>query len=297
MVIITLAAAGCGAYEPERVERPHSALDTREATLYVSATGDDGSDCASPERPCRTWAAAYIRASPGTVVELAAGDHGNVALERLERKGDPERVIFRPAKGATVKVGDLDVEGTNDIEIVGVISSEGWQIHGMAENVVMRDVKILDSEWGGYLGGARNVRVIGGEIGRIDPQDGLHLNNADGENTDIVIDGLHMHDLTNVKDPQVHTDCVQTGSANGLVIRNSRFINCGTQGLFLSAYGGGTTSDVVIENNWIGRGHAAAQLRGGRRDVRRDAREQGGRRRQRPRRHRRLRLPTAGRPE
>jgi hypothetical protein len=160
--------------------------------------------------------------------------------------------VFRPASGATVTVGDLDVDGTSDLEIQGVTSNEGWSVHGMAENVVLRDVRVIGSAYGGFLGGSRGVRVLGGEIGGIDPNDGLHMNVADGENYDTVIDGLYMHDLTRNSDSSAHTDCVQVGSAIGLVIRNSRFVNCATQGLFVSQYGGGTTSDVTIENNWLG---------------------------------------------
>ena len=37
-----------------------------------------------------------------------------------------------------------------------------------------------------------------------------------------------------------------------LVIRNSRFVNCGTQGVFLNPYNGGVTKNVTIENNFFG---------------------------------------------
>ena len=255
LILVTVAAGafGCGGDSPERANRTATATPAPKGGLYVSPKGNDEAACTSPETACQTWLTAFIKAEPGDVIELAAGDYGDVPLVALPRKATPKRVVFRPAKGAEVKVGALDVDGTSDIEIVGVTSDAGWQIRGMAENVVMRDVKILDSEWGGYIGGAKRVRVIGGEIGRIDPNDGLHLNNTDGDNIDVVIDGVYMHDLTNKTAPAVHTDCVQAGAANGLVIRNSRFINCATQGLFLSAYGGAATKDVVIENNWIGR--------------------------------------------
>jgi hypothetical protein len=219
--------------------------------LYVSTSGDDEADC-SQDAPCKSWNAAYEKAAPGEVIELAAGDYGDVRIEQLARKDGAERVLFRPAPNAKVAVGDLEIDGTHDIEVRDVTSSKGWSIHGMAENIVLRDVDIKDSEFGGWLGGTRNVEILGGEIGAIDPNDGLHMNNADGENYDTVIDGIYMHDLTRARDEESHVDCVQVGSAINLVIRDSRFVNCGTQGVFLSAYGGGTTRGVTLENNWIG---------------------------------------------
>jgi len=94
--------------------------------------------------------------------------------------------------------------------------------------------------------------VLGGEIGRVDPDDGIHMNNGGGTNSNIVIDGLFMHDLTRNNDPAAHDDCIQTGDARNLTIRNSRFVNCGTQGVFLNPYNGGQATNIVVENNWFG---------------------------------------------
>jgi hypothetical protein len=242
IAVVVMLLALASAHAPARAEA---------ATRYVAPTGADGGGC-TQQAPCRSWAAAYQSAGAGDDVELAGGEYGDVALRGLARKASSARVVFRPAPGARVTVGDLDIDGTHDVEIQGVSSSEGWQVHGMAENVVLRDVRVVGSRYGGFLGGSRGVRVIGGEIGSIDPNDGLHMNVADGQNYDTVIDGLYMHDLTRTQDPSAHTDCVQAGSAIGLVIRNSRFVNCATQGIFLSQYGGGTTSDITLENNWLG---------------------------------------------
>src|ERR1700755_2203645 len=109
----------------------------------------------------------------------------------------------------------------------------------MAKHIILRNLKILHQESGGYLGGTDDVQILGGEIGWIDPNDGLHMNKDGGGNTKTLIDGLYMQDLTHDRDASVHTDCVRTGSATSLAIRNSRFVNCATQGVFLSPYNGG----------------------------------------------------------
>ncbi|HMJ33998.1 MAG TPA: Ig-like domain-containing protein [Baekduia sp.] len=220
-------------------------------TSYVAPSGSDTAAC-TQAAPCKTFDRAYRAASAGSEVEIAGGTYGGQDFNGPPAKATSERIVFRPAAGATVKIGYLGVSNTDNVEIRGM-ETDGWGVTDGSTNVILRDVTIFDERNGGYFGGAHDTQIIGGEIGRIDPGDGIHFNNAGGNtNTNITIDGLYMHDLTRNLDPSYHTDCMQTGDVAGLLIRNARFVNCGTQGIFLNPYNGGVTKDITIDNVWFG---------------------------------------------
>jgi hypothetical protein len=180
---------------------------------------------------------------------VAAGTYGGQNMSGLAAKPTADKIVFRPAGGA-VTLDSLNISGSQNIEVRDMKAP--WNVRGNAKNITLRNITILDQEFGGYVGGVDGLEILGGEIGRIDPQDGLHLNNADGPNSNVMVDGLYMHDLTRNTDNTVHTDCVQTGSITNLIIRNSRFVNCATQGIFLNPYNGGVSKNITLENNWIG---------------------------------------------
>lgn len=227
------------------------------ADLYVSSTGSDAGACTAIT-PCASFARAYQVASPGDFVDVSGGTYGGQSLNSLPAKSAV--VTFRPLAGAAVVLGGLDVQNTNNVEVQDM-QTRGWSIEG-ADNVTYRGIRSLNvtdpnsGASGGYIGSASNVRILGGEIAYIDPGDGLHMNEhldkGGHQNTNILIDGLFMHNLSRHTSSSFHTDCLQTGSAVNLVIRNSRFDQCGTQGLFLDAYDKGQCNNLVIENNWLG---------------------------------------------
>jgi hypothetical protein len=222
------------------------------ATLHVAPSGSDANPCTAAQ-PCQSFARAYRAATPGSEVVVAGGTYGGQSFSHLPAKAGSERVVFRPAAGASVTVGRLSVAGSHNIEVRDMRATGGWGVTDMGSNVVYRNIVVTDiEEAAGYLSGSTDVQIIGGEIGRVDPNDGIHMNAADGQNTNTLIDGLFMHDLTISRDSSSHADCIQTGSAINLTIRNSRFVNCGTQGVFVNPYGEGQTRNVVVENNWFG---------------------------------------------
>jgi hypothetical protein len=218
--------------------------------VYLSPSGSDSAAC-TEAGPCRSFDRGYRVSPAGGDVQLVGGSYGAQALANIPAKGSAAKVTFHPAPGATVTTGYLNVANTDNVEIDSVTTS-GWGIRDGSAHVILRDVKALDVSSGGYFGGSDDVQIIGGEIGRVDPEDGIHFNNAGGTNTNITIDGLFEHDLTRDRDPSAHDDCIQTGDVTNLVIRNSRFFNCGTQGLFLNPYNGGVTKNIILENNWFG---------------------------------------------
>jgi hypothetical protein len=195
------------------------------AAVYVSPSGNDAASCPQ-NAPCRSFDRGYRAAAPGDEVVLAGGRYGDQTLSNLPAKG--VRVVIRPDAGATVKTGYLSIANGDDVEVRD-IETDGWGVTRGSAHVVLRNISVFDEEDGGYFSGADDVQVIGGEIGRIDPGDGIHFNNGYGTNSNITIDGLFMHDLTRNVDPSAHDDCIQTGDVTNLTIRNARFVNCATQ--------------------------------------------------------------------
>jgi hypothetical protein len=220
------------------------------ATVYVSTLGSDLADCSAPT-PCQTFARAYAVTGPGTDVEVAGGTYPEQTLANLPVKETAAPIVFHPATGQAVHLGGLTITGTQNLEVANM-QVDGWETTNGSAHITLRNLAVLDVTDGAYISGTSDLKVIGGEIGNVDPNDGIHLNNGSGPNTDIVIDGLYMHDLTRTRDASAHDDCIQAGDVTFFTIRNSRFVNCGTQGIFLNPFAGGQTKNVTIENNWFG---------------------------------------------
>ncbi len=222
------------------------------ATVYLSPAGSDTAAC-TQAAPCKSFDRGYRVAPAGSDVELATGSYSEQNLTNLPVKSSAAKVVFRPAAGASVRVDYVDIVNSDNIEVRSVATS-GWGIRNGSAHIILRDVSATDtSATAGYFAGSDDVQIIGGEIARVDPEDGIHMNNAGGSNSNITIDGLFIHDLTRDRDPSAHDDCIQTGDVTNLVIRNSRFFNCGTQGIFLNPYNGGATKNITLENNWFGK--------------------------------------------
>jgi hypothetical protein len=220
-------------------------------TFYLSPSGSDSAAC-TQTAPCRSLDRGYRVASPGSEVILAAGSYGSQSLSNVPVKSASTKVVFRPATGAAVTLGGLTISNSDNIEIRDV-KTAGWGVTNGAAHIILRRVFAGDiSQAAGYFSGSDDVQLIDSEIARVDPNDGIHMNNGGGSNTNIVIDGLYEHDLTINRDSASHNDCIQTGDVTNLVIRNSRFVNCGTQGVFLNPYNGGVTKNVTIENSFFG---------------------------------------------
>jgi hypothetical protein len=140
-------------------------------TIYVSPSGSDAAAC-TQAAPCKSFDRAYRAASAGSEVEIAGGTYGGQDFNGPPAKATSERIVFRPAAGATVKIGYLSVSNTNNVE-VRAVATDGWGVTNGSTNVILRDLSIFDQQNGGYFGGAHDTQIIGGEIGRIDPGDGI----------------------------------------------------------------------------------------------------------------------------
>ena len=219
-------------------------------TLHVSRSGSASSAC-SAMAPCESFERAYEVAGPGDVVRVAGGTYDGLSLSDMPEKSTSEKVVFEPVLGASVQLGNLTIRNTDNVEFRDMRVAT-WDVIDGSEHVILRNITVLNETSGGFMSGVNDVRVIGGEIGNIDPGDGIHFNNQYGRSTNIIIDGLYMHDLTRSRDGSAHNDGMQTGDVDGLTVRNSTITNSGTQGIFLEPYNGGITNNVLIENNFLG---------------------------------------------
>jgi hypothetical protein len=239
--------------------------DTRAASVFLAPSGSDAKDCRSPANACRSLNRGYQVASLGEVVELAGGTYPSQVMRGAKSPGlaQAARVAFRPAAGATVRVGATDI-GVPHLEFSDMRIAK-WKarydvrdpkMYG-AGDLVFRNVDTHHFS----LNGARHVRVLDSEVGPNRnaetgdwPQDGIFVGTYPSDShtpTDIVFDGLDVHD---VREPfaEAHSDCVQFTAGIDVTIRNSRFRDCEHADLMIKG-DQGPIDGFLIENNFFDR--------------------------------------------
>ena len=131
-------------------------------------------------------------------------------------------------------------------------------IDASAQDVTMRGNTLKKFElFSDAAQAPRDISFIGGSIGP-----SVDANNRIGSNgtsttaspTNILIDGVNIHDFTVSPGSGAHVECLQVWAADGLTIRNSTFRNCDQFDVFLQKLPGGaaaTPTNIVIENNFM----------------------------------------------
>ncbi|MGE4030247.1 MAG: Ig-like domain-containing protein [Thermoleophilia bacterium] len=221
------------------------------ATRFVSASGSDSGSCTASS-PCRSLNRAYQVAAPGEVVDIAGGNYPHQTFGGGSGKSRANPVYFRPAAGASVSMSNLRFEGTVGVEIRDV-HTVGWYVNTGSDGITLRGVR---STGGSFITSASHVSIVGGEVGPVDSVDAVQVKRASASApnpSDIVFDGVTVHDVTRRADPDVHTDCMQFGAGERVAIRNSVIYNCSTQGVFTREFSGGVIRDWVVENNFFGK--------------------------------------------
>jgi hypothetical protein len=248
-ICVVLLATGQAA-----IGRPSSVRATAQ-TVYVSPGGSDKGSCAQAS-PCATIDKAYHVASPGGVVELAAGTYPAQTLRPDDSKSAGPDVVIGPAPGASVRLAgfvtgnDKTGAGAKHFELRGVQVGSLVRLSRGAEAVTLRDVDAIGIDFTS----ARDIRVLGGDYGPL--ADGVSHINACGvpgcfPSEGILIDGAVFHDYT-VTDPALHSECLLVWPARRLTIRNSTFRNCTDFDVLVKPYKTalvGSPGDVVFENN------------------------------------------------
>lgn len=218
-----------------------------EGPIVVSPAGDDGGGCTRSD-PCLTLERAYRLAKPGETVEVTAGTYGVQTIDAGSPSPGPQKIVLRPERGARVELEALEVDATH-LELRGF--TVGSVTTGpAAQDVVLRDVTIRG---GFFILSSQRVSIVGGSVG---PGVDFHpmITSADGDPNpprDILVDGVLFHDWTRSND-SVHTECLQVGGGDGIVVRNSRFRNCDVMDLHVTHFGAAPmTRNVTIENNFF----------------------------------------------
>jgi hypothetical protein len=234
-------------------------------------------------------------AAPGQVVLLTAGSYLPQTIPFDPAKSGSGRVVFQPASDGPVRVestglpsfaSGLDVSA-HHVVVKNITVAGKWSVDRGADDVEMNNVNAQRF----FIGSVSNVRVLGGDFGPFYDADGgggSHIwpESADSADpTNILLDGIRMHDYTIPPESGYHLDCLSIGGGTNITLRRSRFWNCngfdawtkpfpksyGTNGLtfvnnvfgpnlggtpqvveFACADGGSTLSKILFEYNSVG---------------------------------------------
>jgi len=219
--------------------------------VFLAPSGSDADACTA-SAPCRSLDRGYHVAHAGQVVELAGGSYGDQAISADSSKaGAASDVVFRPASGATVRLGGLDVDGAAHLELRDLTVADGWNVNQGSDHVTFRNVTSQNF----YITSASNVSVLGGSIGPDLDYDNAQIRPACSGCThskNIVVDGVYFHDATISAGSSAHVECLQVWGTDGLTVRNSTFWNCEHHNVFFAGEGD-PVKDATLENNVGGR--------------------------------------------
>jgi len=250
-------AWGLYANSPQGV--PEAEVYTNGGVDYGVADGTaqiPGNDC-SRANPCQTFNRAYHVAQPGYAVEVAGGSYPGETIGVDPTKASAANVVFEPADGASVTVGDLanglGIDG--DHVTVRDMTIPFWVATGT-------DITVDGIKGQTYLASARQLNVIGGDYGPYAPacaagasfpaHDNPTLSPINGQvPTDVVIRGGSYHDMSSVNCPGAHMDCLQVAGASHLTITGVKFFGCDANDLIMTG-DFGVMDNITIENSWFG---------------------------------------------
>jgi len=256
------------------------------ASLFLSTSGSDSNACTSAA-PCRSFDRAFRVASPGQVVEVAAGSYGdqNLLFDSSKTASD---VVFQPAAGASVTVGQLNF-GSNRFEggashvtiknmtVTGDVSIPGCGVpDGTAcpadssspgNDLTFQNLRVK-GPYAFYCASCSNVSILGGTWGPDTYQCRSGLGSAHPEVQSaytqvkrahgILIDGTTWQNFARCTSAD-HTECLQVEPADDMTVRNSTFKMCDTIVVNFandlansnSAAGFRAPNNILIENNFF----------------------------------------------
>jgi hypothetical protein len=239
-------------------------------TLFLSPSGSDAAPC-TRQQPCASLGRALALAVPGQVVELAAGAYPGQGLDPVP-KASSEHVVFQPAPGASVSfTGRLELNGVSHVTLSRFsLARTGPADRSLFVTACTTDVTLdnLSGEtffveegtsqiqfhggsWGGYSAPDEADSAIGtsGPTGPTYTCNGQPAGPASG----IVFDGVTFHDVFWGVPSSAwggsHPDCFEiNGYADGVVVRNSRFVRCASTFMQINP-DQGNIANATFENN------------------------------------------------
>lgn len=219
-------------------------------TWYVATNGKDSNGC-TQAAPCLSLNAAYLKASLGDTVSIAAGSYTDQQINADATKvAGAGMVTFQPASGATVTLGKVNFNGSVDVTLQNVTISE-WDVQMNSYYVTLNNVTV---NGGVFILGGSNLTMTSGSVG---PGVNFHpqiapVNGWNGQGQNITFDGVYFHDWTSTNLVLYHMECLQVVGTTNLVIRNSKFHHCDVFDLSFTTYNNaGQVTTPTLENNWF----------------------------------------------
>lgn len=252
------------------------------ATIYyISPSGNDNNPC-SQTQPCQSFNRAYQLASPGDTVQMAGGTYGdqtityrsnmrNTSCDPLGQWGAANSsscITFRPASGANVTTGGMNISGsgvylngTRNGSVAGPSDTYNFKVFG--ELVVITDIAsqpidhvtaygidangigIYDADHILYKNVDSGGTVVTSGCGTYDPDTGQPLGDVDESKigsrqgivpSNVVLDGIYFHDV--MRD--------NAGANNGGAVGP-----CHRGALFFINGNGVTIRNSVWSQNWV----------------------------------------------
>ena len=209
-------------------------------------------------------------AAPGQTVEVAAGSYSDTTLPVDATKTATQDVVFVPATGATPSFSATLHIAARHLELRGMRFQGTLWIDATAQDVTLRSNTYKNFQvFSSGTQAPRDISFIGGSAGpSVDDNNRIASNGTSttASPTNILIDGMEIHDFTLSAGSDAHVECLQVWAVDGLTIRNSRFRNCEVFDVFLQKLPGGaaaTPTNILIENNFMqccGSGYFAIRL-------------------------------------
>jgi Right handed beta helix region len=201
-------------------------------------------------------------ASPGSVVCLASGSYGKVALSAT--KAVPG-VTLRAATPGGATIAGASLQGSN-LTLARFLSTGSIQIQPGANGMTVEHNKVTGGGQGidacpSSSTTCNDMAIVGNELIGPFGEDAIHLNryhDGDGNGVGVLIEG---NEITNVRENGNHSDCLQTvWVGDHIVFRKNYLHDNRCQGFFVkdqASLGGvsGPIAGITVEDNLFLRNH------------------------------------------
>jgi hypothetical protein len=258
-VLGLVVSAGSGIVHPALAA---SGKVSSRSQVRLSPSGND-STCIRGDlsKPCASFRRAYEIAQCGDLVQVADGTYARQDLQGPDKSCSGSYVVFKGSRAAVVdeiKTAECCGRASNGpdwIELNGFTLRNRLNGWGQADNW-----RVIGIDGGSFdINGPSNWLLSGNDWGPCASNTAPTCNgqNFAGGVANLVIDGDTFHDFTITPGSGAHWECLFiTGARGANVIRNSRFWNCETYGIYFSSFHEShkySTGSWTIESNWFGR--------------------------------------------
>ncbi|MBU1973920.1 MAG: right-handed parallel beta-helix repeat-containing protein [Nanoarchaeota archaeon] len=239
---------------------------------YVSPSGSDDNDCATPSTACREIRKALTLVSPGETILVADGEYLGFTVDNLD--GLPGQPITIKAEGSGAVITPTTDRGSPDRDNIFITFSDyiiidgltsfnapraGIRVDGSHNVIVKNGVFGNNGRWGIFTNHANNILIENNEAYGSVVQHGIYFSNSADNPTirgnlihDNTQNGLHVNgDLSSGGHAGVEGD----GIISGALIENNIIYNNGLNGAGAAINMDGI-QDSVIRNNLLYNNHA-----------------------------------------